>query len=306
MAAVAEDIEQQLAWEERQRPRAGAAAIAAAVLTVISLIWAQTVLKDLPRAGFLTSLAQAFKPGPVGDQPSMLTPVFQYYVDHNATFIGSTVLQAIGYLALAWLLTFLGLATRARRPAMPRLVIYIAFIGAVLLAVAGVLGEIGRSTAFSTFLDSSRTIDDASDIGGNVFVAASQLLQQLVPLVLGAGILLIALNAMRVGLLTRFLGILGIASGALSVFQQFFVFAPFIEAFWLLSIGLMLLGFGRATAPPAWRTGQAEPWPSQREAAEARRAGAAQARKPAAEAAPAPAGTRPHPSSKKRKRKRRG
>jgi hypothetical protein len=159
-------------------------------------------------------------------------------------------------------------------------------------------------TAFSSFLDSPHTIDDASDIGGNVFVAASQLLQQLVPLVLGAGILLIALNAMRVGLLTRFLGILGIASGALSVFQQFFVFAPFIEAFWLLTIGMMLLR--PAIAPPAWRTGKAEPWPSQREAAEARRAAAAPARKPTAETAPAPAGTRPHPASKKRKRKRRG
>jgi hypothetical protein len=304
LAAVAADIEQQLAWEERQRTRAGIAAIVAAIFGVASLIWAQTALKDLPRAGFLTSLAQSLEPGPAGEQPSLLTPVFQYYVDHNATFIASTVLQAIGYLALAWLLVFLGLATRARRPAMPRLVIYIACVGAVLLAVAGVLGEIGRLTAFSSFLDSPHTIDDASDIGGNVFVAASQLLQQLVPLVLGAGILLIALNAMRVGLLTRFLGILGIASGALSVFQQFFVFAPFIEAFWLLTIGMMLLR--PAIAPPAWRTGKAEPWPSQREAAEARRAAAAPTRKPAAETAPAPAGTRPHPSSKKRKRKRRG
>jgi hypothetical protein len=309
LTAVSADTEQQLAWEARQRPRAGAAAIAAGVLSVGTLIWMQEALKDLPRAGFLNSLAQAFKPGPIGGEPSLLAPVFQYYTDHGATFIAVSLLQAIGYLAIAWTLTFVGAAARARRPEMPKIGIYVGLVGAVLLAVSAVLGEIGRSTAFPAFLDSARTIDDATDISGNVFVAASQLLQLFVPLVLGAGILLISLNAMRVGLLTRFLGILGIAAGALSVFQQYFVFAPFILGFWLLSVGFMLLGFPRDNAPPAWRSGKAEPWPSQREVAEARRAAAGKgqpARKPAAaESAPATPGTRPHPASKKRKRKRR-
>jgi hypothetical protein len=306
LTAVSADHEEQLAWEARQRPRAGGAAIAAGVLSMLSLIWMQQALSDIPRAGFLSSLAQAFKPGPVGEQPSLLAPVFQYYVDHSATFIATTVLQVLAYLGIAWALTFLGTATRSRRPEMPKLVIYVGLVGAVLLAAAAAIGEIGRSTAFPAFLDSARTIDDATDISGNVFVASSQLLQLLVPLVLGAGILLISLNAMRVGLLTRFLGVLGIAAGVLSVFQQYFVFAPFILGFWLIAVGFMLLPFGRNTAPPAWRTGNAEPWPNQREIAKQRRAAAAApAGKPAAERAPAATGTRPHPSSKKRKRKRR-
>jgi hypothetical protein len=304
LAAVA-DPEQQLAWEARQRPRAGIAAIAAGVLLVVSLIWAQSALRNLPTAGLLTSLGQAFESGPVGDQPSLLTPVFQFYVDHKATFIGSSLLQTLGYLALAWTLTFLGVATRARRPEASRIVVYIALIGALLLAVAAVFGEVGRSTAFPAFLDSHRTIDDARNIGTNALVAVSGLLEQLVPLLLGAGILLIALNAMRVGLLTRFLGILGMIAGTLTVFQQFFVFAPFILAFWLVATGLMELNLGPAGAPPAWRTGKAEPWPSQREVAEARR-GAARAQKQQPERAQPATGARPHPSSKKRKRKRRG
>jgi hypothetical protein len=310
LTAVSSEVEQQLAYEARQRPRAGVAAVAAAVFSVGSLVWMQEALKDLPRAGFLNSLAQAFKPGPIGDQPSLLTPVFQYYTDHGATFILISILQALGYLGIAWTLTFLGAAARARRPEMPKLGIYVGLVGAVLLAASVLLGEIGRSTAFPAFLDSGRTIDDATDISGNVFVAASQLLQLFVPLVLGAGILLVSLNAMRVGLLTRFLGVLGIAAGALSVFQQYFVFAPFILGFWLLSLGFMWLGFPRDNAPPAWRSGQAEPWPSQRAVAESRRAAAGRGRPAAEQAAverePAPPGTRPHPSSKKRKRKRRG
>jgi len=310
LTAVSGEIEHQLAWESRHRRRAGAAAVVAALFSVGSLVWMQEALRDLPRAGFLSSLAQAFKPGPIGDQPSLLTPVFQYYTDHGATFIVISVLQALGYLGIAWTLTFLGAAARGRRPEMPKVGIYVALIGAVLLAVSVLLGEIGRSTAFPAFLDSSRTIDDATDISGNVFVAASQLLQLFAPLVLGAGILLISLNAMRVGLLTRFMGVLGIAAGALAVFQQYFVFAPFILGFWLLSVGFMWLGFPRDNAPPAWRSGKAEPWPSQRQAAGSRRAaagrGQAAATPPAAEREPAPPGTRPHPSSKKRKRKRRG
>ena len=85
---------------------------------------------------------------------------------------------------------------------------------------------------------------------------------------------------------------------------------PIVQAFWLVALGLMLLGVGRAPLPPAWRTGQAEPWPSAQEGAARRRA--AEERKQGIEPEPEPepdadarARARPHPSSKKRKRKRR-
>jgi hypothetical protein len=80
---------------------------------------------------------------------------------------------------------------------------------------------------------------------------------------------------------------------------------PLVQAFWLVALGLLLLG--RGTLPPAWRTGKAEPWPSARESAERRRE-AEQRRQgiePEPKAKPKPA-AKPHPaSSKKRKRKRR-
>ena len=117
---------------------------------------------------------------------------------------------------------------------------------------------------------------------------------------------------MRAGLLTRFLGILGVVSGVVSVFPQLMP-VPIVQAFWLVALGLMLLGIGRAQLPPAWRTGKAEPWPSAKEGA-ARRREAEERRQgivrdepepePEPKAPRAPA-ARPHPSSKKRKRKRR-
>ena len=59
MAAVTDDArEQQLAWEARQRPRAGIAAIVAAVLTLAGYMWSGLALRDAPRAGFLESLGR--------------------------------------------------------------------------------------------------------------------------------------------------------------------------------------------------------------------------------------------------------
>jgi hypothetical protein len=77
-----------------------------------------------------------------------------------------------------------------------------------------------------------------------------------------------------------------------------------VQSFWLIAVGMIVLGVIPGGQPPAWRTGKAEPWPSQREIAEARRRQAKPERQPEPEPEPVPAG-RPHPASKKRKRKRR-
>ena len=296
--AVVTDPEQQLAWEARQRPRAGIAAIVGAVLTLAGFIWSAAAFKDLPRSYFLNSLGQALQPGPIGRLPSLRTAEFQFYDSHAFTFIGSSVVRGIAYIGFAWAVTFLGQATRARRPELPRLIVYVPLFGALLSAVGSVLGGIGTVVAVSHFLDGPRTVDAAADVATDSLLLTANLISTLAPLAIAAGLLLVSLNAMRVGLLTRFLGILGMIVAALAVILQF-VFA-FALTFWLLSLGLLFLNTVPGGAPPAWRTGKAEPWPSQRELAEARRAAAAEGQAPEEEPA-----ARAHPSSKKRKRKRR-
>ena len=80
--------------------------------------------------------------------------------------------------------------------------------------------------------------------------------------------MLVALNAMRAGLLTRFFGVLGILAGVLTVFQA--DQPGIVRAFWLIGVGL-LIG-GRISVPPAWHTGRAEPWPTQQQLRERREA----------------------------------
>jgi hypothetical protein len=78
-----------------------------------------------------------------------------------------------------------------------------------------------------------------------------------------AGFLYTALWAMRVGLLTRFWGSLGVALAAVSVF--FLQFA----LLWFVYVALLLLGLVRGGRPPAWESGKAEPWPTPGERAAA-------------------------------------
>jgi hypothetical protein len=305
VAAVADDArEQQLAWEARQRPRAGVAAILAAVLGLASPMWRVIGLSDAPRAGFLESLGQAAQPGPMGRLQSVRIATYEYYHDHALTLIGSGVVGALGLLALAWVVTFIAAATRARRPEFIRLAVYITLVGAVIHAISSVLGPVGSVLAISDFLDGPRTVDEAREVGGGTLLITASLLGQIGPLAVVAGLFLVSLNAMRLGLLTRFLGILGVVSAVLMIIPL--IPLPLVQAFWLMALGLMLLGVGNL--PPAWRTGKAEPWPGAMEGAQRRRRDEERKQgidRPEPEPERVPAGRR-HRSSKKRKRKRRG
>jgi hypothetical protein len=309
MAAVTDDArEQQLAWEARQRPRAGVAAILAGLLALAGPLWRALALRDAPPAGFLESLTQAVQSGPIGDETSLKVGIYEFYEDNAFALIGSGVVDALGLLALAWLVTFLAVATRARRPEFIRLAVYITLVGGVLYAISVVLGPLGTVLAVSDFLDGPRTVDDSRDIGGSSLLITASILRQIGPLAVVAGLFLVSLNAMRVGLLTRFLGILGVVGAVLMILPL--VPLPVVLSFWAIAVGLLLLGVG--TTPPAWRTGKAEPWPTAMDAAQRRRAEedrkqgiARPEREPEPQPQPVPA-ARPHPSSKKRKRKRRG
>ncbi len=70
--------------------------------------------------------------------------------------------------------------------------------------------------------------------------------------------MIVSLNAMRVGLLTKLFGYIGIVAGALLVLVPL----PVVQIFWLGGLGFLFLGRWPGGDPPAWRTGKAEPWPS--------------------------------------------
>jgi len=121
--------------------------------------------------------------------------------------------------------------------------------GAILLA-----GDAGRA-------------EEARDAFGGGAVLLGETLEFFGTFATGLAFVLVSLNAMRVGLLTRFMGILGIIVGVLAVVQL--DVPQLIRALWLVFLGALLAGRLR-TRPPAWETGRAQPWPSQQQIREAR------------------------------------
>jgi hypothetical protein len=115
-----------------------------------------------------------------------------------------------------------------------------------------------------------------------------------------------ALQAMRVGLLTRFWGTLGMALGV----SLLFLGIVGVLAFFIV-LGLLIAGLWPGGRPPAWEAGVAVPWPKPGEApaepgtetapssGRARETAGSPAR---AETSPAAA---PGPGARRRKRKRR-
>src|SRR5215208_6708123 len=108
---------------------------------------------------------------------------------------------------------------------------------------------------------------------------------------------------MRTGLLTRFMGVLGIICGAALVLLP----QNPIIVFWLLALAVLFARRWPQGMPPAWETGRAEPWPSAAEVAEQKAAarGQAQSREPEADEVSDSGQMGEHSVSKKRKRKRR-
>lgn len=280
IAPVAADLER----ERAGRPVAVAGAALAAILPLAGAVAGALALRDQPR-----------------DSASRLL----FFDDHAAALIGSAVILSLGALALVPALRYLYDATRARRPETPRTALVCAVAGPVALAVAQVVSQAilaSKAAAFADPAQGNQTYQEAKAVleSGALRASAGGLLAG--QLMLGFAFVTIALNAMRVGLLTRFIGVLGIIVGVLFV-VPIGTPLPIVQSFWLGSMAVLFSGRWPGGLPPAWVTGEAQPWPTQQELRE-RREGAAVVPEP--EPIPATDGPGPaHPRSRKRKRKRR-
>jgi hypothetical protein len=309
--ATREDV---LRWEARQAPRAAAAAAAAAVLVIGSGIATAVLFNNAPVTGFVDSLVRAGTPGGVGRLPSLRALYYEFYDERAGSVLLTAFGRGVGFVAVAFMLVYLGLAVRNRSEGFRRMWIYVSLAGGLLGAIATILFTVGTSAEISNFLDGPRTVDRAADIGDSSILVTAQLIGipgtqaiGIASLALGLGWVVICLNAMRVGLLTRFMGVLGIICGALIVLPILSPL-PIVQTFWLGAMALLLLGRWPNGVPAAWSTGKALPWPSQQQVREQRAAakrGAEPEPEPVAAPEPGTGDDRPHPASRKKKRKRR-
>ncbi len=231
--------------------------------------------------------------------------------------VAGAVVNAVGLLGLAATLVFLVGAARARRPTMSPGTRISALVGGVLAAAGGIAYAVVVTIKAHDFVThGSQTYPQANALLSSTEVAVLQYAGLVGSLLIAIAFVLTSLNAMRVGLLTRFLGYLGIVAAAASLLLIGSAPALVIEVFWLMAVAYLLFGRWPSGDPPAWKSGQAEPWPSgaeiraQREQAGGRGGGRAKPQaKPLPTAEPAPVGaaaqgTRATTPKRKRKRRR--
>jgi len=235
--------EAQLQYESRVRNRQAVIAIVAGVLvmaaSVVGLIGPHTKVNELT-LGLLT--------------------------DHKrgALDLIAGVLTAFAQAAVAATLVFLYRCSKARRPEAPVFMPILAVLGAAITGIVAIVNPIILHAKVDQFVSTgAQTYDEASRLTGGGLLLVLQIGAQLGSLLLAVAFVLIAMQSMRVGLLPRPLGYVGIFAGALILFP--IIVIPVVQLGWLLSVGYLLTGHWASGVPPAWRTGNAEPWPSSNE-----------------------------------------
>lgn len=170
-------------------------------------------------------------------------------------------LEGLGWLALGWTLWYLFGCTRAREPRVQPFIGVLALVGAPLAAIGIVGYVISYGAVAQQFVtQGAQTYPEANHLMGSAALSIFQIIDYAGELVLAAAFVLTSLQAMRVGLLTRFMGYLGIVGGVLTLFVITPV--PVVQFYWLAALAYLLSGRWPSGVPPAWRTGKAERWPS--------------------------------------------
>ena len=309
------DREEQLRWERDNARWAAIAAALSAILTIAAGLY--------------------FRSKVTGSADDNVEGIILVH-DHKGDLLVSSILQAIGTALLAPPLYYLFRATRARREQLPWPLRYLVLGAPITAAVFSVVHQIQLNDVSDKVVKllplppqmAKDLVNDRIGEGGVVAVSG-------IGTAAGLGIafmfILVSLNAMRAGLLSRFMGILGIIVGVLLVIPLQGNL-PVVQVFWMGALAALFLDKWPQGRGPAWDSGQPIPWPGAAEKRDALMGGEGggggglfAGRGPARDAIEAedddvaveqPAHTREaarprpssptHPRSKKRKRKRRG
>jgi hypothetical protein len=257
------EIRAQVASEAHRRGRLAVPAFAGGVLYLLSSIVISSTLSSAPTVGIVEGLEPALR-GEANPNVSPRTDEVKFISHHAGPLIAGSVLAAIAVAALTLILLLLLDATEFRRPkvwAMSRPLVIGGGVGLAVVSVVHQLVSAIQTHKFAVGHDfTSHAVDQALTKGTlNVLV---QYLDLLAGLALAAGMISTMLNSQRVGLLPKWMGLLG-------MFTALLIFLPIggaelqiVPAFWMVMTGILLVGKWPGQDPPAWQAGEARPWPT--------------------------------------------
>ena len=231
----------QLQWEARWGRPVAVATLVSALLTLV----ATTTFIPKNRDGIEAT-------------PDLLLSIN----DEPGSYLASAILSAVAALCLVATFYYLFRLVTARAGGVPHWFVYIVIGAPVAYAVSRVLYAVQAIDIADEFASGlpirgeagGNRASDLSDV--SVVVLA---LQTAGTVGLAFLFVMLPLRARRVGLLTPFMGILGVVAGALIVFP-FASISSVVQAFWLGAVGALFLGRWPGGRGPAWSSGEAEPW----------------------------------------------
>jgi hypothetical protein len=257
------EIRAQVASESARRGRLAVPALAGGLLYLLGAIIIANTLNGAPTVGLLQGLAPALR----GEANPLVSPRAEEvkFISHKAlALIFGSGVAALSIGALTLVLLLLADATRFRRPQLWPAVRPMVLAGGVAFAVVSVGHQVVGAIETHNFAVghdlSNHAVDQALTKGTtNVIV---EYLDLLAGLALAAGMLVIMINVLRVGLLPRWLGILGMISSLLLFLPIGGAQLEIIPAFWLVMTGILFAGRWPNGDPPAWAAGEPRPWPT--------------------------------------------
>ena len=194
---------------------------------------------------------------------SVTSETFFDFIDDRGDLLIGTILQATGLALMAAPLFYLFQAAQARTDSMRPGLIGVTIAGPLFLAVSGVVAFLALDAAAGEFAKQGAglgqpvgeyvddLLEDESAFGiaqGLGFAGTFGLVVAMV---------YVSLHAMRVGLLTRFWGTLGMALGVSILFLG--ILGVLI---YFLAMALLIANRWPRGRPPAWAAGEAIPWPT--------------------------------------------
>ena len=302
------EIKAQVARETHFRGRLAVPAFAGGFLYLLSAIIISGTLSGAPTVGLLQGLTPALK-GVANPAVSPRTPEVKFVSHHAFALIAGSLLAAVAVGVLTLVLLALLDATRFRRPTTWAAALPLVIVGGVAVALVSLGHQIASAIETHNFVTahnySNHAVEQALTAGTANTI--SDYVDLLAGLALAAGMVATMINALRVGLLPRWMAFVG-------MFAALLIFLPIggaelqlVPAFWLVMMGILFVGRWPKGDPPAWAAGEARPWPSQAQLrAEAKGGGSLSPSPAAAGATPAPAPAVGQGSSGRRRRKRSG
>jgi hypothetical protein len=305
-ASSPSEISELLAHESERRGRLSVPAFAGGVLYLLSGIIISETLKGAPSVGLLQGIEPALS-GVSNPAVSPRAAEVKFISHHTLPLIAGSVLAGIAIGALTLVLLLLVDATRFRRPESWSLTRPLVLFGGIAVAVVSIGHQILSAILTHHFVVGHDFSGHAVELALTKGTAneLSDYFDLVAGLALATGMIATMVGTMRVGLLTRWVGALGIFTGVLIFLPIGGATLEVVPAFWMVAMGMLYAERWPGGDPPAWTSGQARPWPTRADQRATVKAGEGGALAVAgADVGPAPSQPVSGGSSRKRRRKR--